>query len=83
MAGSTIPVIAFINPLVSANAGNTGPGSAIFAGAQTTRAGVYGEVTPTAAIGSIYMSTAGKQYVKVANAGALTDWQRVTTTAAD
>lgn len=83
MAGSTVPVQAYINTLVSANAGNTGPGVSIFAGAQTTRAGVYGEVTPIAAIGSIYMSTAGKQYVKVANAGASTDWQRVTTTAAD
>lgn len=83
MAGTTYPVDAWINPLVSANAGNTGPGMSVFAGAQTTRLGVLNEVVSTAAIGSIYMSTAGKMYVKVANAGANTDWQRVTTTAAD
>lgn len=80
MAGSTIPVEAYINTLVNSN---NPPGTSKFIGAQTTRSGVYGEVTPFAAIGSTYHSTAGKIYLKVANAGASTDWQRVTTTAAD
>jgi hypothetical protein len=55
----------------------------LYAGAQTTRAAVLAEVGAGGAIGSTYYSTAGKQYVKVANAGANTDWERVTTTAAD
>jgi len=52
-------------------------------GAQTTRAGVLGEVPATLPIGAVYQSTAGKNYIKVANAGAATDWQKVTSTAAD
>ena len=55
----------------------------VFVGASTTRAAVLAECGASAAIGAIYLSTAGKQYVKVANAAASTDWQRVTTTAAD
>jgi hypothetical protein len=35
------------------------------------------------AIGSVYVSTAGKIYLKVAHAEGDTDWERVTTTAAD
>lgn len=58
-------------------------GVQIISGTQTTRAGVLAEVGTSPAIGSIYASTAGKQYVKVANANAATDWQRVTATAAD
>jgi filamentous hemagglutinin family protein len=38
---------------------------------------------PSVAIGSHYLSTAGKQYIKVANAAADTDWEKVTTAAAD
>lgn len=55
----------------------------IYVGAQTTRAGVRGEVGNTPVVGSAYLSSAGKMYLKVANAAATTDWQRVTTTAAD
>jgi hypothetical protein len=80
---STIPVVAYLNNLVTPGTIPVTNGIAIFIGSQTTRAGVYGEVVNTAAIGSIYLSTAGKQYLKVANAKASTDWQVVTTTAAD
>lgn len=57
----------------------------IFAGNKTTRATLILEVPKTAAIGSVYLSTAGKIYLKVASTAtpAATDWQRVTTTAAD
>lgn len=55
----------------------------IFAGSQTTRAGVLAEVPSNCAIGSQYNSDAGKIYVKVANAAAAADWELVTTTAAD
>lgn len=55
----------------------------VFQGAATTRAAVLAECGARAAIGANYLSSAGKQYVKVANAAAATDWQRVTTTAAD
>lgn len=58
-------------------------GACIYVGAQTTRDTVRAEVGTGGAIGSIYLSSAGKIYLKVANAGATTDWQRVTTTAAD
>lgn len=77
------PVVAWVNTLVNSN---NPPGVGIFIGGQTTRAGVIGEIDNTCAIGSQYMSTAGKQYVKVANTTptpVATDWQRVTTTAAD
>jgi hypothetical protein len=82
------PVIAFLNSLINVNTGTPTPGApnpgvGLFIGNQTTRAGVLGEVSNIVAIGSIYLSTAGKQYLKVANAGANTDWQRVTTTAVD
>lgn len=55
----------------------------VFYGASTTRAAVLAEVGSAAAIGAIYLSSAGKQYVKVANAAAAADWERVTTTAVD
>lgn len=55
----------------------------LYTGVQTTRDGVRGEVGLGGAIGSTYYSTAGKQYVKVANANATADWERVTTSAAD
>ena len=55
----------------------------IVAGDQTTLAAVFAEVPSDFGIGSMYLSTAGKIYVKVANNGAAADWERVTTTAAD
>lgn len=55
----------------------------VFYGASTTRAAVLAEVGSDAAIGAIYLSSAGKQYLKVANAAAATDWQLVTSTAVD
>jgi hypothetical protein len=61
------------------------PGSApvVTGGASTTRDTVRADAGTDYAIGSIYLSTAGKMYLKVANAGATTDWQKVTATAAD
>lgn len=55
----------------------------LYTGAQTTRDTVRAEVGLGGAIGSTYFSTAGKIYLKVANADATTDWERVTTSAAD
>ena len=55
----------------------------IYTGAQTTRDTVRTEVGTAGAIGSVYFSSAGKIYLKVANAGATADWAKVTTSAAD
>lgn len=55
----------------------------LVSGDKTTRATVLAEVPSDLAIGSLYLSTAGKLYVKAANAGAATDWEKVTQTAAD
>lgn len=55
----------------------------IYTGAQTTRDTVRAEVGTGGAIGSVYFSSAGKIYLKVANAGATADWAKVTTSAAD
>lgn len=52
-------------------------------GSQTTRDTVRAECGSEYAIGSIYLSTVWKIYLKVANADATTDWQLVTATAAD
>jgi hypothetical protein len=56
---------------------------AIYSGSATTRSGVLSQVGSTAANGSLYLSTAGKMYLRVNNANSATDWQKVTTTAAD
>jgi len=58
-------------------------GAIISVGVQTTRNAVRSEVGTAGAIGSYYFSSAGKAYLKVATGGADTDWERVTTTAAD
>lgn len=59
-------------------------GARIVSGAKTTRATVLAETADLkCGIGSIYMSTAGKQYVRVAAAGVEADWERTTTSAAD
>lgn len=55
----------------------------IYTGAQTTRDTVRAEVGLGGAIGSVYFSSAGKIYLKVANADATADWAKVTTSAAD
>lgn len=55
----------------------------IYTGAQTTRDTVRAEVGTSAAIGSLYLSSAGKIYQKIANADATADWVKVTATAAD
>jgi hypothetical protein len=54
----------------------------IVSGSATTRNAVR-TAFPSVAIGSVYLSTAGKMYLKVANAAADTDWERTTTTAVD
>jgi hypothetical protein len=58
-------------------------GPEIFFGPATTRAALRAQVGREPLIGSLYVSTAGKLYVKTANANADTDWQKVTSTAAD
>lgn len=55
----------------------------IEAGDMTSLATLFAEVPSTLSIGSTYLATTGKIYLKVANAGASSDWERVTTTAAD
>ena len=70
----TAPVI---DKIVFAN------GTSLLTGVSTTRAAVRADGGDAAAVGSQYNSTAGKIYFKVANATADTDWQLVTTTAAD
>lgn len=59
-------------------------GPVVFTGAATTRADVNNQVGTAGSNGSIYLSTAGKMYLRVNGTGvAATDWQRVTTTAVD
>lgn len=59
-------------------------GPVIFTGNATTRAAVNTQVGAAGSNGSIYLSTAGKIYLRVDGTGtATTDWQRVTTTSAD
>lgn len=55
----------------------------IYTGACTTRDTVRAEVGLGGAIGSVYFSSAGKIYLKVANADATADWAKVTSSAAD
>jgi len=55
----------------------------VFHGDKTTRATLRAEVGTAGAEGSLYLSSAGKLYVKAAAAGADTDWEKVTQTAAD
>jgi len=55
-------------------------GIMVFSGTAASAAAVYGEVGAVDAIGSIYISSVGGIYNQVANAGASTDWQKVTTT---
>jgi hypothetical protein len=62
----------------------TSSGAKIFTGNAANGDAVYAEVGAKDATGSIYLSTAaGAIYVQVANAGAATDWFKVTSTDAD
>ena len=63
--------------------GMSGSAPVVTGWALTTRDTVRAACGSEYAIGSIYLSTAWKIYLKVANAGATTDWQLVTATAAD
>ena len=59
-------------------------GPIVFTGNATTRADVNTQVGTAGSNGSLYLSTAGKMYLRVDGTGvAATDWQRVTTTAVD
>ena len=58
-------------------------GQEIYTGSASTRDAVRAQAGSQGAVGSLYLSSAGKAYLKVANAGATADWERVTTTAAD
>lgn len=59
-------------------------GPVVFTGNATTRAAVNTQVGSVGSNGSLYLSTAGKMYLRVDVSGvATTDWQRVSTTAAD
>jgi hypothetical protein len=62
----------------------TGAGRAVkvFTGSSVTRAAVLAEVGNSPARGSVYIST-DRSYNKVAEAGTATDWEKVTTSAAD
>ena len=55
----------------------------MYLGHLTTRAAVRAEVGDLVGMGSVYFSTAGKIYIKVAGASAETDWELVTSSAAD
>ena len=80
----TVTGIATLSNTVSIGGTLTIPSSiAIYAGSATTRLAVRTQVGTAGANGSIYLSTAGKMYIKVNIAGADTDWQKATTTAAD
>jgi hypothetical protein len=56
----------------------------IFTGSANTRTDVLSQVGNTSSNGSMYLSTAGKMYLKVNSTGVSSvDWQKVTTSAAD
>ena len=55
----------------------------VYSGDSATRAAVFAEVSATCATGSLYISSAGELYIRMGNAGALTDWEAITYTAAD
>ena len=56
----------------------------IFTGSANTRSDVLSQVGNTSSNGSMYLSTAGKMYLKVNSTGVSSvDWQKVTTSAAD
>lgn len=61
----------------------------IYSGSATTRAGVRAAVGDTAPVGSVYIGNAAgattkpNMYIKVLNASADTDWERIVTQAAD
>jgi hypothetical protein len=76
LTSGNLPVFGPANMVV---AGTTN----IYVGAQTTRDTVRAEVGLLGAIGSVYFSSAGKIYLKVANADATADWAKVTSSAAD
>jgi hypothetical protein len=83
------PVSVVVNSNINWTYGTDGSltlpgGPVVFTGAATTRSGVNTQVGTAGSNGSIYLSTAGKIYLKVSDTGAAaTDWQRVTTTAVD
>jgi hypothetical protein len=58
-------------------------GGIVYYGTQTTRDAVRTEVGLTGAIGSLYVTTIGKLYLKVANANATADWQSIASAVAD
>jgi hypothetical protein len=59
-------------------------GSKIFSGAAANGDAVYAEVGAYDAVGSMYFSSAANSvYIQVANAGAATDWFKITVTDAD
>ena len=57
----------------------------ILKGSSSTRSSLRTEIGDSSSVanGSLYLSTAGKAYLKVNNANAATDWEKVTTSAAD
>jgi hypothetical protein len=61
----------------------TSSGAKIFSGSAANGNAVYAEVGTKDATGSIYISTVGAIFIQVANAGAATDWYKVTATDAD
>jgi hypothetical protein len=58
-------------------------GSVVYYGDSNTRDAVRAEVGLTGGLGSMYLNTLGKIYLKVANANATADWQSLTSVAAD
>jgi len=58
-------------------------GAKLFVGSANGENAVYAEVGAYDAAGSIYISSVGKIYVQVANAGANTDWETVTSASAE
>jgi len=62
----------------------TSSGAMIFTGTAANGDAVYAEVGAVDATGSIYLSTAaGDLFIQVANAGAATDWERMTSADTD
>jgi hypothetical protein len=52
----------------------------IYMGDSATNAAVFAEVSATAGLGSLYISSAGQLYIRVNNAGVEADWEAVDST---
>jgi len=82
-AGATVQTGLALSGTFASSDIQVSSGAKIFTGTAANGNAVYAEVGDKDATGSIYISTVGALYIQVANAGAESDWYKVTATNAD